>query len=138
MAYVPKPHLTLCRGIPGSGKSTLAKVLVASGYAQLHFEADQFFTDKDGNYNWDGNKIEEAHNWCLTETMRALEAGLRVVVSNTFTREREMSMYIDFCRKYGIPFTSIIVENRHGHNSVNGVPKATLDKMVERFSVKLV
>ena len=51
-----KAGTTLCRGIPGSGKSTLAKVLVASGYAQLHFEADQFFTDKDGNYNWDGNK----------------------------------------------------------------------------------
>ena len=43
--------LYIVRGIPGSGKSTFAKTL-----GGIHIEADQYFVDGDGNYNFDGSK----------------------------------------------------------------------------------
>jgi adenylate kinase family enzyme len=50
----------IVRGCPGSGKSTFAKTL-----GGIHIEADQYFVDADGNYNFDGSKIKNAHAWCL-------------------------------------------------------------------------
>jgi len=60
-----------------------------------------------------------------------------VVVCNTFTRENELRPYIDFCRSRDIPYTSIIVENRHGNKSIHGVPEKTMEAMFNRFSVCL-
>jgi len=57
---IPKV-LTLVRGLPGSGKSTFAN-FIWNDYAIC--EADKFFTDKEGNYNFDASKLKEAHKWC--------------------------------------------------------------------------
>ena len=51
--------LYIVRGIPGSGKSTLAKTLGGK-----HYEADMFFIDGEGHYNFDFTKIKDAHQWC--------------------------------------------------------------------------
>ena len=56
--------LILVRGIPGSGKSTFAN-LIWNSYAIC--EADKFFYDKDGNYNFDPSKLKQAHEWCQNE-----------------------------------------------------------------------
>ena len=52
--------LTLVRGLPGSGKSTFAN-WIWNEYAVC--EADKFFYDKEGNYNFDAIKLREAHEW---------------------------------------------------------------------------
>jgi len=65
--------LILCRGICGAGKSTFAKTLGGT-----HFEADQFFTDDEGNYKFDGSKIKLAHNWCLIQTQKAMEGNITI------------------------------------------------------------
>jgi hypothetical protein len=61
----------------------------------------------------------------------------RIVVSNTFTQEWEMQSYFDMANEYGYKVFSIIVENRHGSQSVHNVPEETLIKMKNRFSIKL-
>ena len=56
--------LLLIIGIPGSGKSTLAKRIKAENpeFATANiWEADMFFIDENGNYNWDPNYIKSAH-----------------------------------------------------------------------------
>ena len=68
----------------------MAKEMVANGY--VHFEADMFFT-VDGTYTYNPVRIQEAHAWCQRMTRQALKEGRRVVVSNTFTRLREMEPY---------------------------------------------
>ena len=88
------PKLILIRGLPGSGKSTLAKQYVAQGSFK-HFEADQFFVDANGNYNFDPSKIKFAHQWCQDQVRKALVEGYNVVVSNTFTQKWEMKAYLD-------------------------------------------
>ncbi len=73
--------LTLVRGLPGTGKSTYAKTLDA-----ILVEADQFFIDKNDNYQYDPALIKNAHAWCQLETKRLLRAGFDVVVANTFVK----------------------------------------------------
>ena len=113
--------ITICRGIPGSGKSTFAKTL-----GGIHIEADQYFVDADGNYNFDGSKIKNAHAWCLASVKTNMAADRdKIVVSNTFTQE------------YGYKTFTIIVENRHGNTNEHNVPEDKIEQMKNRFSIKL-
>lgn len=130
-------ELFLLRGLPGSGKSTLAKMLVGDK-DYCHKEADMYFMNGEGNYEFNPTKLREAHNWCrqVTEFVMNLEHS-PVVVSNTFTQEWEMEEYFKLAEKYGYRVTSLIVENRHGSKSIHGVPDEKLEQMRNRFEVKL-
>ena len=137
---IPKV-LTLIRGLPGSGKSTFAN-LITNKFSIC--EADLFFYDKEGNYNFDGSKIRQAHNWCKEQVeirMKDNEANPQyypeIVVSNTFTQEWEMEEYFKLAEKYGYMVFTIIVENRHGGINQHGVPAEKLEQMKNRFEVKL-
>ena len=125
--------LTICRGIPGSGKSTFAKTLGGQ-----HYEADMFFINENGEYNFDVTKIKDAHKWCqsFVETNMVLEYP-KIVVSNTFTQEWEMEPYFKLAKEYGYKTFSIVVENRHGGTNEHGVPEDKLEQMRNRFEIKL-
>jgi predicted kinase len=133
--------LIILRGLPGSGKSSFANFMWQSG---VIFEADKFFYDADGNYNWDASKIKEAHEWCQHEVEEAMIGNKQngkyfseIVVSNTSTTANEMEPYLALARKYDYKVVSLIVENYHGSKSVHGVPDATMEKMRNRFEIKL-
>ena len=128
--------LYIVRGIPGSGKSTFAKTLVTKDYC--HKEADMFFIDRDGNYNFNPSQIKDAHKWCQEEMnfLMRLEHS-PIVVSNTFTQEWEMEPYFKLAEKYGYRTFSLIVENRHGGVNEHDVPEDKLELMKNRFEVKL-
>tara|TARA_R100001082_G_C4311832_1_gene137078 strand:+ start:167 stop:607 length:441 start_codon:yes stop_codon:yes gene_type:complete len=141
-----KPILMLLRGLPGSGKTALADLLTASlssyrGESHLdpvYFEADSYFYDDEGNYNFEPERLGEAHNQCQTDTYQALEEGTPlVIVSNTTTAEWELETYQAIAAAHKATFISLIVENRHGGISKHGVPEHTLLAMQNRFSVKL-
>jgi predicted kinase len=125
--------ITICRGIPGSGKSTFAKTL-----GGIHIEADQYFVDADGNYNFDGSKIKNAHAWCLDRVKTNMATGRdKIVVSNTFTQEWEFQPYLELAKEYGYKTFTIIVENYHGGINQHNVPEDKIEQMKNRFSIKL-
>jgi predicted kinase len=127
-------ELFLLRGLPGSGKSTLAKSI-----SEVYYEADMYFVDADGNYNFDATQIKDAHNWCQTMVSMVMEYNTpKIVVSNTFTQEWEMKSYYELAEKYGYRVYSLIVENRHGGVNEHGVPEEKLEQMKERFNVKIL
>ena len=134
--------LFLVRGLPGSGKTSFASA-IWNDYAVC--EADKFFYDKEGNYNFDPSKLKEAHSWCKNEVeSRMIEHQNNqqyypeIAVSNTFTQEWEMEDYFKLAEKYEYKVVSLILENRHGSQNVHGVPDEKLQIMKDRFQIKLI
>ena len=131
--------LIILRGLPGSGKTSFAKYMFSNNV----FEADQYFYDSQGNYNFDATKLPDAHKNCqrrveeLMQMSETTQYGQEIVVSNTATTERELQPYLDLAKLYGYKVVSLIVENRHGNASVHNVPTETIEKMRDRFSIKL-
>ena len=126
-------NLILLRGLPGAGKSTLANAI-----GGVHFEADMYFEDENGNYNFDGSKIRDAHAWCQNKVRLSMESGVeKIVVSNTFTQEWEMEHYNMLAEVNGYTVHSVIVENRHDGKNLHDCPPENIDKMRARFQLKL-
>ncbi|HPI81970.1 MAG TPA: hypothetical protein PK122_01945 [Candidatus Paceibacterota bacterium] len=68
-----------------------------------------------------------------------MKAGIEtVIVANTSTTEDEIRPYIMIAKNYGYRVFSIVVENRHGGVNEHNVPESSLEKMKNRFSIKLI
>jgi predicted kinase len=144
--------LWILRGLPGSGKSSVAQNLFV---VDAIFEADQFWYDEAGNYNFNADRLPEAHEWCQKQVEARMEHDIEdakegiifegqsdfvlseIVVSNTTTTEKEIEPYLELARKYDYKVVSLIVENRHGNKSIHNVPEEVMEKMKNRFSIKL-
>jgi predicted kinase len=133
--------LVLLRGLPGSGKSSFAKHMWSDF---VICEADQFFYDPEGNYNFDPSKLRDAHKYCrdkvetfMSDNVKNSQFYPEIVVSNTFTREWEMDEYFKLAKKYNYQVVSLIVENRHGNKNVHGVPDSKIEEMKNRFEISL-
>jgi hydroxymethylpyrimidine/phosphomethylpyrimidine kinase len=48
-----------------------------------------------------------------------------------------MEPYFEMAKNHGHEVTVLIVENRHGNKSIHDVPEETIQKMKNRFSIKL-
>lgn len=130
--------LYLIRGIPGSGKTTLAAHLCMSmKHPPVLLEADKYFINASGVYEFDPSKLPEAHNYCYSRAMENLIEGRDVIVSNTSTTEKEVQRYQQLAEELGVNFVSLIVENRHGGKNTHNVPDEKIQQMKNRFSIKL-
>lgn len=128
--------LVIVRGIPGSGKSTFAKKLYndlqSQGHKVKHFEADSFWINAYGEYNFNPMLLDTAHRTCFNNTFFALAGDASfVIVSNTFTREGDLMEYVNKARKLGIRVTVYRMDNNFG--SIHGVPEETMEKMRKNF-----
>jgi predicted kinase len=140
-------ELFLLRSIPGAGKSTLAKSLVTDQHGRRipefgHYETDDYFFDENGYYNFNSRLIGHAHEWNKKQVKKHMQGAQkktndRIVVANTFTKESEMQPYYDLANNYGYIVFSLIVENRHEGVNVHGVPEEAIEKMHNRFEIKL-
>lgn len=114
--------LTLIRGLPGSGKSTLAKTLPA-----VHLEADMYFVNEQGEYQYRAEEIADAHQWCQQKTEFWLQQGKSVVVSNTFVKQWEMSVYKKLARKHKAKLNIIVCREQYGN--IHGVDDEVIERM---------
>jgi len=121
-----KQKLTLVRGVPGSGKTTLAKKIDAH-----LMEADLFFINQKGEYNFSSKLIKEAHAWCQLETKRMLRSGHSVVVANTFVRHWEMDFYLKLASKEGVEVE--IIEAQGNYKNVHGVSDEVVERMRNQY-----
>lgn len=126
--------LFLIRGLPGSGKTTMAQQLT-----KHYVEADLYFYDERGSYEFRPNELPMAHQWCLQRVKEwiTLWGYEKIAVANTFTEEWEMAEYIKLAKEYGYNVHTLVMENRHGSTSLHGVNEATMQAMEDRFDIKL-
>ena len=132
-----KKVVIIVRGIPGCGKSTFAE-LFSSGSERLNICTADDFHMKDGKYDWKPENVRAAHEWCQSKVRMLMKVDISpVVVANTSTTVKEMQPYYDMAKEYDYTVFSIIVENRHDGVNTHGVPEETLQKMRDRFDIKL-
>jgi len=122
--------LYIIRGVSGSGKTTLAQKMAAEKNCR-HLEADQWFINEDGSYDFDPRDLAQAHEWCFNEASVELYSGRDVIVSNTFTRLWEMKNYIDFALECNAKVRVITCTSRY--RNVHGLSEAMVNKQAARF-----
>jgi predicted kinase len=99
--------LTLIRGLSGSGKTLLADNLTLdSDFEEIEgrasISADDYFTDENGDYTFNHEKLSDAHHWCVSEVQSMMEEGLSlIVVHNTFKQQWEAQKYFNLAEKNG-------------------------------------
>jgi len=127
--------LIIIRGLPGAGKTTIANILANNKYPVI--SADDYFMH-DGKYIYDSTKISDAHKYSLDTVNLSMINNIPIIyVANTFTTEKELESYYKIAENYNYKVFSIIVENRHGNESIHNVPNETILKMKNRFDVQL-
>jgi len=123
--------LYLVRGLPGSGKSTFAKSIGC-----FHVEADMYHV-REGKYSFNTDNIVQAHSWCKDQVEQALEKGIDVAVSNTFTTIKEIQFYLDLAEGFNAKGVRCRVSIYWMHKGPFGnkhrVPELTLAAMAQRW-----
>lgn len=128
-------NITIMRGISGSGKSTWVKEHFNPDTTVV-CSTDDYFTDPDGNYNFDPKLLSRAHNTNLRKYLQCLNDAEyssigNLVVDNTNTSNIEIAPYVQSAFAYGwnpiivtIKADPIVCFNRNKH----GVPMQTLER----------
>ena len=125
----------LVYGVPGSGKSTYVEKELKTKYKNLqHFEADMFFYNKNGVYQFNPKKLGLAHKWCQTKFIEAMKNGFPVCVSNTSLTPKEREVY--FMNACAHNYEIHVHYCAGGFQNVHGVPEEKVEKM-KKFMVFL-
>lgn len=148
-------NLILVRGASGAGKSTVGELLESHAQCKILSTDDLFYID--GKYEFekimdkDPDMLRKNHQAIIDEVeviMDDYDRMIRdtdyswmpidtVVVCNTFTELWEMEPYFELAAKHDWRVHTIVVENRHGSNSVHNVPAHVIQSQKERFEVVL-
>lgn len=124
-------RVVIYSGIPGSGKSTIVR---AKHRDAIVCSADNYFTSKDGSYNFDPAKIGEAHAQCLKRFNAACSGDslLDLVVDNTNTSVVEIAPYAALAQAYRYELqiiTLLVAPEVAFARNVHGVSEETVRKM---------
>ena len=123
--------LYIVRGLPGSGKSSLAKKVT-----ELVYSADDFFTNKKGEYNFNAKLLGKAHEWCWGKVRDAMFIGAEAVaVANTFTQAWEAEKHYQIAEEYG--YSVFVIECQNDFGNVHDVPQESIDAMKKRWEKDL-
>ena len=132
-------QVKVMRGISGAGKSTLAEKLKED--ALNHDEsveicsADYYFVDDAGAYQFNGAKLGEAHQDCLSDFLVAIEDGIDlVIVDNTNINIEDMAPYVALGEMFGYNVEILQVNTPASvatARNVHGVPSKNVLRMEE-------
>ncbi len=132
--------LYIVRGLSGSGKSSIARELVneiwdeeKKSFVKDFYSADDYFTDKYGNYNFDPNKLKEAHEQCQENVELAMQRDCvrKIAVANTFSQAWEAKPYFKLAKKYD--YHPFVLECQNDFGNIHEVPQETINAMKNRW-----
>lgn len=125
-------EIILIRGLPGSGKTTMAHK-IATKHGHVVMEADLYFYDEKGVYDFDPKELKKAHCWCQMQVSRLMYHNKNIVVANTFIRKWEMEPYYKLADDYGYFINVIVCSNNYG--SIHHVPDWKIKQMEDTWEV---
>lgn len=134
-----KNNLILLRGLPGSGKSTLAMVLSEDEKYPI-FSVDDYFTNSEtGEYLFDFKNNHLAYKLCEENTKLSMSNKLsKIIIHNTFTMDWELEPYFKLASEFNYSIFVVTVENYHHSGNIHDVSDEQLQKMAEKYKVKLI
>lgn len=111
------------------------------GLSTVKCSADDYFTDSEGNYNFDRDKLGKAHGHSRHVAEQAMLADIDVViVDNTNTMQKEMNPYEKMAKRCGYQVVKHVVGNLdeeslklYAERNVHGVPLEAIKRMAGRF-----
>jgi predicted kinase len=128
-------------GFAGAGKSTWAKSVIGR---KLILSSDNYFTDKDGNYNWTIEESHKGHEDCLRKFIDVFQSSSgdqellpeTVIIDNTNVRIYDIIPYIRIAQAYECPvevkYIDTDIEVAKSRN-IHGVPDSAYDRMKSNF-----
>lgn len=137
----------LLRGLPGSGKSTLAKSILERtiGYnpetVRKHILSTDDFFVRNGVYDYQPQKISEAHGWNHQRAFNVMSKGYSpVIIDNTNTQMWEMKPYASMATDFGYILEILEPDTHWCYNerelekrNTHGVSKKTIQSMLDRY-----
>ena len=131
--------LILLRGLPGSGNTTLAKLLSEDNTYPI-FSVDDFFTNAEtGEYVFNFSDNHLAYKQCELLAKDAMRQNIsKIFVHNTFTLDWELEPYFKLANEFNYKLFIVTVENYHNKLNTHGVSLEQLQKMAEKYKVKLL
>ena len=104
------------------------------------FSVDDYFTDEiTGEYLFNFSDNHLAYKQCEELTRDAMKQKIaKVFVHNTFTIDWELEPYFKMASDYDYALFVVTVENFHGKQNTHGVSDEQLQKMAEKYKVKLL
>ena len=133
--------LILGRGPSGSGKTTMMNNLASlcCSKTPIILSADDYFM-VDGEYQFDVNKLKDAHAQCQRLADEYMGLGERIVmIDNTNTMRWEMEPYLELAEKHD--YSVVIAQTNwksedvelYAERNIHGVPLATIYNQMERW-----
>lgn len=129
-------RLILIAGLPGTGKTTIAEWLTKMDPKGVHFEADHFFEDECGRYQFVASQVGAAHKWCQEQVKCAmLNDTPLIVVANTFVKRWELDPYVDMAEQHGYEIVRVVMDNNYwtdeqlAARNIHKVPQAKITQM---------
>lgn len=129
--------VVILSGIPGCGKTHYAQSIVRPwGMLGRVVSTDYFWGEE---YEFDPNRIEEAHIWCFKKFLMEIEEMMTslVVVDNTNLSAMEIAPYYLAAQAFSYePVVQRILCPPHiaWERQSHGVPQARFQAMVDQFN----
>ena len=131
------PSLFLLRGLPGSGKTTFAIELSENNKYPI-FSVDDYFTDTNGNYNFEFDKNYLAYHLCEENTKKSmLKKAEKIFIHNTFTLDWEIEPYFKLASEFNYKVFVVTVENRNATKNIHHITDEQIKKMAQKYKVVL-
>ncbi|CAF0832403.1 unnamed protein product [Brachionus calyciflorus] len=133
------------RGLPGSGKSTLSnKIKNLYGIENAVIcGGDDYFIDESGNYNFDRDKLHDAHQWAQDKAREACKQGKSpVIVDNTNIKYWEFKPYLSIAKEFN--YIVLLIEPRTPHKfdleklfllNKHNVPKEIIKNRLKEYQI---